>query len=70
MAEQFVVTFDGEVTLERDEVWPDQDGPTNPTAEDVAAVMRKCGRMGDVLHDWMLAPCIEVRVDGVRVWKP
>jgi hypothetical protein len=59
---------DAHVTAE--EIWPDGDGPEDPTAEDVAAVMRAEGSKYRVLFDWNLLDYeeLEVSVDGVEVW--
>ncbi len=41
-----------ELTVEQ--VWPDGDAPDNPTADDVAAVIKQCGGLRRVLDDWNL----------------
>lgn len=61
------------IALSIDEIWPDGDAPENPTAEDVAAVMRVGGTSTRVLHDWSLDSYINVDVstargNAVRVW--
>ena len=38
-----------------DEVWPDRDGPAEPTAEDVVAAMKRTGRIERMMRDWNLA---------------
>ena len=48
------------------EVWPDGEGPLDPTAFDVAEEMGNGGSVKRVLEDWnMNEP--SVRVDGVTV---
>jgi hypothetical protein len=56
----FTVVVDGDFPLEIDQIWPDGDTPENPTPEDVAAVMRKCGGRLSVLLDWSLEPRVLV----------
>lgn len=81
----FTVTITCTVELTVDEVWPDNDGPKDPTAEDVAEAMQqyKDGRsLGKrkTLEDWALLDedFMEVYVEGpgleggftsVEVWK-
>lgn len=65
MKKYFSVTIESEISSE--EVWPDGDAPENPTAEDVAKVMRGCGNETTVVNDWFLIDR-NVEVDGVRVW--
>lgn len=60
----FTISFpDSHLSI--DEVWPDGDAPPNPTAEDVAEVMRRHGGFHRVLLDWGLLDRLEV--DGVTV---
>jgi hypothetical protein len=71
---RFRVYIDGEITLSEDEIWPDGDGPAEPTLADVKAVMEKCGSEGSVLEDWNLMQYVRVTVGpdgpgrGVEVW--
>jgi hypothetical protein len=48
------------VQLEVHEVWPDDDAPRNPTAEDVVDKMRETGTPARVLSDWGLVSELEV----------
>jgi hypothetical protein len=48
------ISVEGSWTLTRCQVWPDRDGPENPTAADVIEVMKSCGSMSRVLRDWNL----------------
>lgn len=71
---KFRVYFDGEVTLPVVDIWPDGDGPDEPTPEDVKKVMEKCGGKGFVLNDWNLLSELRAMVgpDGpgrpIEVW--
>lgn len=44
----------GTAEMSREEMWPDGDAPENPTAEDVADVIRRCGGLRSVVSDWDL----------------
>lgn len=39
----FTITLEMDVSLTAEEVWPDDDAPEDPTAEDVLAVMKGKG---------------------------
>ena len=63
---RFRITIRDEYYLTESEVWPDGDGPLDPTAFDVAEQMGAGGSVRRVLDDWnMNEP--SVRVDGVTV---
>ena len=63
---RFRVTIRDEYFLTESEVWPDGEGPLDPTAFDVAQEMGNGGSVRRVLEDWnMNEP--SVRVDGVTV---
>jgi len=63
-AKVFTISFpDTHLTIE--EVWPDGDAPENPSAEDVAEVMRRNGGFRGVLSDWNIIDSLEV--DGITV---
>lgn len=64
----WTITIEAEEPINVDEVWPDGDAPSDPTAEDVAKVMRQHGPKMRTLHDWMLDVGIVVKVDDVDVW--
>lgn len=71
---KFEIVFDGWVTLDEKDVWPDGDAPEEPTAEDVKAVMERCGMKSTVLREWDLLQDIEVTVseqgkNHQRVWR-
>ena len=69
----FTVVIDGNFELDIEQVWPDGDAPENPTVEDVAAVMRKCGGRFSVLNDWNLEPRVLVYkgygAERAEVWE-
>jgi hypothetical protein len=50
----FTFTFQCTVTLDETQIWPDMDGPEDPTANDVLAVIDDCGGAREVLRDWSL----------------
>lgn len=52
----------GTVELQIEDIWPDGDAPENPTAQDVADLIMKCGGPWAVMTDWAL-------VDGIEVWS-
>lgn len=64
----FHIIFDGHVTFSVDDVWPDGDAPDNPTADDVAEVMRSTGEKWLVMREWGLNQFVNVSVDHVEVW--
>lgn len=75
----FIVHIEEDIYLTVGEVWPDKDGPKDPTAEDVAEAMEQAGRKQRVLRDWCLLQDPDVWVSGpgldgtsatVKVWKP
>lgn len=51
---KFSIIYTLEVTLNKDEIWPDGDAPANPTAEDVKDVILKCGGFPKIIEDWNL----------------
>lgn len=54
MTKKFRITYTIDVTLDENELWPDGDGPDNPTAEQVAALIRKEGGFPKVIDEWNL----------------
>ena len=54
MTKKFRITYTIDVTLTEAEIWPDDDGPTNPTAEQVAALIRKEGGFPRIIESWNL----------------
>lgn len=57
---KFSFKISGYYVLTEDEVWPDGDGPENPTAEDVLDLIDKLGGAEEVIWDWNLEPNLEV----------
>jgi hypothetical protein len=55
-----------DVALEVEDVWPDGDAPENPTAADVAEVMRSTGSIGRIVSEWNLWAEIEVTDNAGR----
>lgn len=66
MADTTTFTLDlGSVDLSVEEIWPDDDAPDNPTAEDVVKRMR--GTASSVVDEWNLLDQIEITgSDGSR----
>lgn len=60
----FDIVITGDYQLDLDAIWPDGGAPENPTAEDVAEVMRKYGSRGQVLDDWCLVSSVMVYGPG------
>jgi hypothetical protein len=48
----FYVTIQVNVTLKRSEMWPDGDGPDDPTETDVLALIRDEGGPVEILREW------------------
>lgn len=61
VSRRFRVSFPDVVLLE-EQVWPDGDGPEDPTAKDVVKVMEDYMPIWHLITDWQLVR--EVMVDG------
>jgi hypothetical protein len=62
----FRVSITGDHILSTGDIWPDGDAPENPTADDVAEVMRNASSTPERLClDWGLD--ITIAVDGIDV---
>lgn len=57
---RFHIQLTIECDLSVDDMWPDGDAPTNPTAVDVRDLIRRCGDI-DIIQDWGLT-------DELHVW--
>jgi hypothetical protein len=55
----FILVFP-ECALSVGDIWPDNDAPDNPTAQDVIGQMRKCGSVVRVIREWNLIDSFEV----------
>ena len=70
----FEIVVDATYYLTVDELWPDGDAPENPTAHDVAELMRSSGSQRSVMADWNIdEPEVTVRavngdLDNEVVW--
>lgn len=51
---QFRFYIEKTILLNEDEIWPDGDGPENPTTEDVWEEVRKEGGTAKILDNWNL----------------
>lgn len=58
----FYVTIDVAVTLKKSELWPDGDGPADPTEADVLALIKSEGGPVEILREWNLIDDIDLRV--------
>lgn len=54
MSKKFRIVYQIDVTLSKKEIWPDKDGPKNPTAEDVTKVIEACGGFPKIIDTWNL----------------
>lgn len=73
MSRNFVIHIEADFNLLTEHIWPDGNAPANPTADDVANLMRSLGAKARVLHDWCLDD-VEVSVSddahhSVVVWR-
>jgi hypothetical protein len=60
MSEDFHITIEGDWVLARDQIWPDGDGPENPTVDDVRAVLPD--NVSLLISEWNLRPDVDVWV--------
>lgn len=51
---RFAINYTLDVILDTKELWPNSDGPANPTEEDVELLIKKCGGIEKVIVDWNL----------------
>lgn len=61
---RFHLSFTADVSFDLDQIWPDGDAPENPTAEDVARVVRAEGGVLAVLRDWGVEDHLELTISG------
>lgn len=60
------VTFNYDYSI--DELWPDGDAPENPTVQDVVDLIKQCGGVRQVLHDWDMDRYLECTIkDGNEI---
>lgn len=70
MSDQPKVNIEVEINpayMNREEMWPDDDGPDNPTAKDVVKLIEQYGGIRRAVEDWNLlnGAYVRVTVDGV-----
>jgi len=58
----FRVTFSGTFSMTAEEIWPDGDGPENPTAYDVRNRMISQGGKGSLLSGWNLETDLDIAI--------
>lgn len=51
---KFNISYDIDLCLSVEEIWPDGDAPENPTVQDVEHVLEECGGVERVIRDWDL----------------
>jgi hypothetical protein len=56
---EFTISFPS-ITLSVSEIWPDNDGPIEPTPTEIIARMRDYGGVGSVISDWCLLDSLSV----------
>jgi hypothetical protein len=56
---KFVFRVNVEVVLTEDDLWPDRDGPEDPTEHHVRQLIKEEGGIVSVLHDWTLESDID-----------
>ena len=65
MSKKFLLQYTIDCTVSLDELWPENDGPENPTVEDVEDLINSCGGWERVILDWNLAEGAEAYVTSV-----
>lgn len=53
---KFSLSYTIDVMLNAEDLWPDGDGPADPTEADVLQLIAKCGGIRNVIEDWNLDP--------------
>ena len=51
---RFEIKYEITVVLDVGELWPDGDGPQNPTSGDVIDLIHRNGGFSDIIKDWNL----------------
>ena len=64
---KFSISYTIDVILDESQIWPDRDGPSNPTAEDVLQVIDQFGGIRRVIDDWDLDPGGDGHLDVYEV---
>lgn len=59
---KFTIDISGRVELSLEDLWPDDDPPNNPTAEDVAKLIENYVDISDFISDWNLGDSLTVSV--------
>jgi len=57
------------VTLDASQLWPDGDGPDNPTEDDVMELIEKCGGAESIIDDWSLGDNLDYHVIELKPLK-
>ena len=70
----FSFQFSGGVDLTEDDIWPDGDGPENPTVDDVKdvindiyeSIFRSGYGMADFIRDWNLEDEVKLNIREIK----
>jgi len=62
MAREFRFEITGDFVMRAEDIWPDGDGPANPTVDDVWTAFRKSGDKLRAFSDWNLSNDINVGI--------
>jgi len=63
---KFLLSIEMNVELSVEELWPDGDGPENPTEEDVVDLINAEGGVPEILNDWNLSDLVKIYVSKVK----
>lgn len=70
MSKSFNLSYQVNVTLTVEELWPEGDAPKNPTVADVEALVEREGGWARVLNFWNLVEKAEASVREVTPYVP
>lgn len=63
---KFLLSLEMNVDLSMEELWPDGDGPEDPTEEDVVNLIKSEGGILEILNDWNLSELVKVYVRKMK----
>lgn len=63
---KFRITYELDVVLTQAEIWPDGDGPSEPTVENLVGKITRSGGFRKVFTDWNLDLNPQFRVEEVE----
>jgi len=62
MTRRFRLTVECDVVINSRHLWPDGNGPADPTVDDVKKLIEDCGGAYSVVRDWNLDNELYIRV--------